>query len=285
MALSMMLVPKFEAEGLNSPAFVDAPQVEVGDATFIRVVKSDRRLERVLTHGVAPEFMSNVARPLAKTNIFEKLLERRCQKYNEILRGIVEEQSKVAIQLNSDDQSDGATSKAFKDQVPRVAIIEGPSEGEIDGIMLKVILEPHKEPPLYIEMKLENFQYLSEVVRVQIERDDFHQTHPRKKSKTVVATGTDELAVGLSSILTGKRASGYRLTFKSDEDGKTKSAFFDASSVAEANKIANHIYTSKTASDASGDARKCSPGVGSRGVEEAVAASDVEEEEEEEEDV
>ena len=90
MALSIEWAPVLSGVGVQSPLLFSKPSniVDEGGVKFLKVTKSDRRLETALLWNIDSQRtnrISEITRPLACTDVIEQLIELRNAKHAELL--------------------------------------------------------------------------------------------------------------------------------------------------------------------------------------------------------
>ena len=139
-------VPEFFGPGLKSPIVFDRQVTTVDDSEFLAIAKNDREIERLLTCRANTERIKDVCRPLALTDIIEELLELRLQAYQEQAATYEPE---AGTGMNDDDEVVRPAKR--KPNAPKTCIIQAPSVGTIAGIEIRIVLQPHKDPPIFVE--------------------------------------------------------------------------------------------------------------------------------------
>ena len=175
MALSIEWAPVLSGVGAQSPLLLSKPSniVDEGGVKFLKVKKSDRRLQTALLWNIDSQRtprLSTQSRPLACTDVIERLIELRNAKYAELL---AQEQGSAQRKTGLNDDAPEASrdrSRRVKNQanIAKAATIEAPRVGEINGIRISVLLSATPSSPLYIEIKAANIEYLRQVVAYQI---------------------------------------------------------------------------------------------------------------------
>ena len=116
MALSIEWAPVLSGDGLRSPLLLSKPSniVDEGGVKFLKVTKSDRRLETALLWNIdlqRTNRMSERTRPLACTDVIERLIELRNAKYAELL---AQEQGSAQRNTGLNDDAPEASGHRFR---------------------------------------------------------------------------------------------------------------------------------------------------------------------------
>ena len=234
MSIEIHWSPTFLCDGLLNPVRFDhTAVVKHDDKSFLKVIKYDRKMERLLLGESDEEKVKNMARPLSHTDIIENLLQLREAKYKEL---VGELQKDAAAQkstgLNEEAEPARKISQAMLDQLPKFATIDAPLVGGVASRKMQVVLESNARPPLYMELTTSNFEYLQKAVAHQIEAGTTKRKAPRSSDK-------GGLAVGVSRINSGRSAGCLRVVTKTPAGEKsTASCTFKAESSERANEIA-----------------------------------------------
>ena len=90
MALSIEWAPVLSGVGAQSPLLLSKPSniVDEGGVKFLKVTKSDRRLETALLWNIDSQRTNRISertRPIACTDVIERLIELRNAKHAELL--------------------------------------------------------------------------------------------------------------------------------------------------------------------------------------------------------
>jgi len=241
MALSIEWAPVLSGVGAQSPLLLSKPSniVDEGGVKFLKVTKSDRRLETALLWNIDSQRTNRISertRPLACTDVIERLIELRNAKHAELL---AQEQGSAQRNTGLNDDAPEASRQPWRRlsarqllaKIAKAAIIEAPRVGEIDGIRISVLLSATPTSPLYIELKAANIEYLRQVVAYQISAGSVARAPHQSASASA-------LGGGLTALRRGK----YRFRCKKRRsDGSYANVYIKNADVAAAKKIASEF--------------------------------------------
>jgi hypothetical protein len=235
MSIEIHWSPTFLCDGLLNPVRFDhTAVVKHGDKSFLKVIKADRKIERLLLGASDEKKVKNMPRPLSHTNIIEILLQLREAKYKELLAELEKDaapQKSTGLNEEADSSVSRKTSQTILDQLPKFAAIDAPPLGEANGRKMQVVLE--NNAPLFVELTKSNFEYLQKAVAHQIEDGKTKRKHTRSDDK-------GGLAVGVSRIKTGRYTGALRVVKKiPGKEQATTTCIIKAESVARANELAS----------------------------------------------
>jgi len=111
-------------------------------------------------------------------------------------------------------------------KVPEILSVTTPVVLGIPGITMDLLAGNKSTDPLYIELTPENIDYLSRVIKAQIEDKSIHRTHPRFAEKDDDSPAPSSLP-GVS--LNHKKRQ-YRCTWKSPKSKKVRTKYISAGS-------------------------------------------------------
>ena len=233
MSIEIHWSPTFLCDGLLNPVRFDhTAVVKHGDKSFLKVIKADRKLERLLLCQSDEKKVKNMPRPLSHTNIIETLLQLRDAKYKELLAELEKNaspQKSTGLNEETDSIASRKTSQTILDHLPKFAAIDAPPLGGANGLKMQVVLEYNA--PLFVELTKSNFEYLQKAVAHQIEDGNTKRKHPRCDDK-------GGLAVGVSRIKTGRYTGALRVV-KKIHGKATTTCIIKAESVVRANELAS----------------------------------------------
>ena len=239
MALSIEWAPVLSGVGAQSPLLLSKPSniVDEGGVKFLKVTKSDRRLETALLWNIDSQRTNRISertRPLACTDVIERLIELRNAKHAELL---AQEQGSAQRNtgLNDDapETSGQRSSRRVKllAKIAKAAVIEAPRVGEIDGIRISVLLSATPTSPLYIELQAANIEYLRQVVAYQISAGSVARAPHQSASASALGDGLTALRRGKYRFRCRKRRS----------DGSRANLYIKNADGAAAKMIANEF--------------------------------------------
>lgn len=229
---------------------------EVDGRHYIKVPKSNRTIETLLLATTAAELRPAIkkGRPLARTDVLEQLQKLREEKYNELLAGLQPPKPEKSTGLNEEESETTMGTRELaklRVQMPKNAVIQAPTIGDVNGIELRVTLHAKHASPLEVELLAPNLQYLADACAWQIKDGTIHnQPRRRHHEKKSLPVGSS-----VSSIYSGKDKGKYRLIVRNGhESHQTK---FEASNLDDAIDKAKKLkreapYSTMRSSDASG---------------------------------
>lgn len=196
--------------------------VEVDGNKFIKIVKSDGSVVRLLTgHSVG------ASRALARTDIVEALISLRNTRVDELVKASLPESNLAARDLGVGPEHPRHTAKRMRryaGQLPEVIEIEAPACKDVSSVKMNV-LRQRPDQPLWVELVPENLDYLRAYVCAQIEAGDVKQPAPGENRAEGVPSSP------APGVVFARDRNAYRTRFK-DEDGSRHTKDFKQQSLA-----------------------------------------------------
>jgi hypothetical protein len=185
---------------------VNIKTIDIGGVNFIRLVKNDRKIERLLCSSSRKEL--GASRPLTKSTIFETIINMR----NDAFKERIKTRRKTM-------RYDVTTVKRQMLELDELVTVNLPSFGDIHGIMTQVVFEPPSVKTVAVELNDEVLTYLSAVVCYQRDNEDMEQQQRQLPG---------DLPAGVTAVYVNGEIKKYRAQYKYDKDGKkkVKNAYF-----------------------------------------------------------
>ena len=199
-----------------APVFVLHWQL-VDDKRYIKVTKSDSKIVRLLVGQC-----SGKARLLTTTTIIEDIIKLRDQVRQELLEKDQSNNNNNNKDLGIDaPQTRKRRKSSGEDDLPETVCVTAPAVGDVASQPMRVITGQQSLSPLWVELTVDNIEYLRACVGVQSSNSSAKRTEEDSDDAA-------DMPNPGSGIIWSQQRCAYRVRYK--VDGKLKCKDFRASS-------------------------------------------------------